>query len=77
MVVFSVKTEDYFDGGIMERLQDQLNAITSRTEIDINGSSSTITFHSSVSRIVHDELPENLSSWFPTKSDTKLAVKNG
>ena len=46
---FSVKTEDYFDSGIMEKIQDQLNAITSRSEIDINGSLSTITFHSTVS----------------------------
>lgn len=43
-----VKTEDYFDTGIMESIQEQLNAITSRTEIDINGSLSTITFHSTV-----------------------------
>ena len=49
ILLFSVKTEDYFDAGIMESIQDQLNAITSRTEIDINGSLSTITFHSTVS----------------------------
>ena len=50
--VFSVKTEDYFDNGIMEKIQNQLNAITSHTEIDINGSLSTITFHSTVSTCI-------------------------
>ncbi|XP_060579776.1 zinc finger protein AEBP2-like isoform X2 [Ruditapes philippinarum] len=43
-----VKTEDYFDTGVMERLQQQLNVITERTQLDLNGSNNSVTFHSSV-----------------------------
>ncbi|XP_052811102.1 zinc finger protein aebp2-like [Mya arenaria] len=43
-----VKTDDYIDTGTMERLQHQLNVIAQRTEIDLNNSNISVTFHSSV-----------------------------
>ncbi|XP_076079835.1 zinc finger protein aebp2-like [Mytilus galloprovincialis] len=43
-----VKTTDYFDPGIMERLSDQVTFVTNKTQIDLNGSSDSVTFHSTV-----------------------------
>ena len=49
----SVKTTDYFDPGIMDRLTDQVTFVTNKTQIDLNGSSDSVTFHSSVRIYLH------------------------
>lgn len=48
---FSVKQVDFFDDGIMEKVQAELTYITDLTQIDLNGSSNSATFHSCVSPI--------------------------
>jgi hypothetical protein len=53
ILFFSVKTTDYFDPGIMDRLTDQVTFVTNKTQIDLNGSSDSVTFHSSVRIYLH------------------------
>ncbi|KAK3576345.1 hypothetical protein CHS0354_039279 [Potamilus streckersoni] len=43
-----VRATDFFDSGIMERLQQELSNIANQTQIDLNGSNNLITFHSTV-----------------------------
>lgn len=43
-----VKQVDFFDDGIMEKVQAELTYITDLTQIDLNGSSNSATFHSCV-----------------------------
>ena len=45
----SVKQVDFFDDGIMEKLKTELTFMTDLTQIDLNGSSNSATFHSYVS----------------------------
>ncbi|WAR08733.1 AEBP2-like protein [Mya arenaria] len=47
-----IKTDDYIDTGTMERLQHQLNVIAQRTEIDLNNSNISVTFHSSTVYVI-------------------------
>ncbi|XP_021379837.1 zinc finger protein aebp2-like isoform X2 [Mizuhopecten yessoensis] len=44
----AVRTTDFFDSGIIEQLQKELMNFTEHTHIDLNGSSNSVTFHSSV-----------------------------
>nr|XP_022290712.1 zinc finger protein aebp2-like isoform X2 [Crassostrea virginica] len=43
-----VKQVDFFDDGIMEKLKTELTFMTDLTQIDLNGSSNSATFHSYV-----------------------------
>ncbi|GAB1597903.1 zinc finger protein AEBP2-like isoform X1 [Argonauta hians] len=43
-----VRTGDFFDSGIMERLQQELITLTRITQIDLEGSTNSITFHGTV-----------------------------
>lgn len=43
-----VRTGDFFDSGIMERLQQELVTLTRITQIDLEGSTDSITFHGTV-----------------------------
>ena len=56
--LLSVKATDYFDTGIMDRLSDQVTCITDKTQIDLNGSTDSVTFHSQVSNT-----PTNCHQW--------------
>ena len=70
LCLISVRTDDYFDPGVMDRLQQQLNLISETTQLDLNGSNSSVTFHSSVS--THQSHHSNL----PNICTLKLPCRN-
>ncbi|KAK3097643.1 hypothetical protein FSP39_011688 [Pinctada imbricata] len=43
-----IKPVDFIDTGIMEKLQQELTCIMERTNIDLNNSSNSVTFHSTI-----------------------------
>ncbi|KAL5010900.1 hypothetical protein ScPMuIL_013205 [Solemya velum] len=43
-----VKSGDFFDSGIMDQLQQELSGLNKVTQIDLNGSHNSVTFHSIV-----------------------------
>jgi len=61
MCVISVKTDDYMDSGTMEQLHVQLCNIATTTQLDLNTTTTAVTFHSSVSQpLHHDRIDLNL-----------------
>jgi hypothetical protein len=48
----SVKTDDFFDTGIMECVKQQVVSVNEATQLDTLGMGTAITFHSSVSNIL-------------------------
>ena len=70
LCLISVRTDDYFDPGVMDRLQQQLNLISETTQLDLNGSNSSVTFHSSVSthQSHHSSLPNICTLKLPCRN---------
>lgn len=62
-----VRTGDFFDSGIMERLQQELVTLTRITQIDLEGSADSITFHGTViaRRTEDSEKVKVLLHWTP------------
>lgn len=50
LLPFSARTGDFFDNCIMARLQQELEDLTQRTQLDVLGPPHSVTFHSAVSQ---------------------------
>ncbi|XP_076340620.1 uncharacterized protein LOC143241044 isoform X1 [Tachypleus tridentatus] len=63
----AIKTEDFFDTGVMERVQHELMELNVLTQVDLQGTSRTVTFHSIVQgrRVENSGKVAVLLHWLP------------
>ncbi|XP_076344088.1 uncharacterized protein LOC143244022 isoform X2 [Tachypleus tridentatus] len=64
---YAVKTEDFFDAGIMEHIRHELMEVNAVTQVDLQGRPRTVTFHSIVQgrRVEESGKVTMLLHWLP------------